>query len=223
MKLRLAARSTETPTIAGVAVFEEALPGSVFERLARAVRSIGRERIKRNYTTTFWMPVGIEPRNVAEEAALLLQDLAAPGPTCVGIEWWLGRLRYGQKLRLHFDRDMTLRKQTGQFVHPLRASALYLNDFPSSPTVILDQVPSPDGKSRIPARGATRNLIEPAPNRYSVFPGNLRHGVIPDVETDEETDGELRLSLLVNFWDHRPLPPLGFEYDGSIYPALSEV
>jgi hypothetical protein len=211
--------------IAGVHVFEEALPGSLFERLARAIRAVGRERFKRNYTTTFWFPLGDEPSNVAEEAIMALMPLADPGPDCVGIEWWLGRLRQGQKLRMHFDRDMTLRKETGQFVHPLRASALYLNSYPSSPTVILDQVPGPDGRSRVPRKAERRASIEPMANRYSVFPGNLRHGVVPISEGDdaEAAGEEIRLSFLVNYWDRRPLPPLCFDYDGTIYPALKRV
>ena len=64
--------------IPGVTFFEEALPGSLFERLARAIRAVGRERIKRNYTTTFWLPLGQKPTNVAEEAALALFGLAVP-------------------------------------------------------------------------------------------------------------------------------------------------
>jgi len=190
-----------------------------------AVRSIGRERLKRNYTTTFWFPRDAEPRNVAEECVVQLSRLVDPGRACIGMEWWLGRLRFGEKLRLHFDRDMTLRKQTGQFVHPLLGSVLYLNEFPSSPTVILEQVPSPDGKTRIPARAERRELVAAIPNRYAVFPGNLRHGVIPDEDAAQGYErgsgsSELRLTFLVNYWARRPLPPLCFDYDGSIYPSL---
>jgi hypothetical protein len=213
-----------------VGLFEEALPGSLFERLVRAVRSIGGERLKRNYTTTFWLPIGAEPSNVAEEAALALLPLAQPAPECIGMEWWLGRLGHGEKLRFHFDRDMTLRKKTGEFVHPLRASVLYLNSFPLSPTVILDQVPSPDGKSRIPQKPKFRKSLDAVSNRYVVFPGNHRHGVIPGSGRSESAsakeDGsaafELRLTLLVNFWDRRPLPPICFDYDGTIYSRLKD-
>ena len=225
MEKRDNAEPATSGEIPGVRLFEEALPGSRFERLARAVRSIGRRRIKRNYTTTFWYPREAEPTNVAEDCIVRLAQLAAPGPDWIGAEWWLGRLRYGERLRFHFDRDMTLRKQTGNFVHPLQASALYLNAFPSSPTVILDQVPSPDGKSRIPEKPTRRENIEPVPNRYMVFPGNLRHGVIPKGDSPDRSEPpseELRLSFLVNFWGRRPLPPLCFDYDGSIYPELRD-
>ena len=30
----------------------------------------------------------------------------------------------------------------------------------------------------------------------------------------------LRLTLLVNYWDRRPLPPVCRDYDGTIYAAL---
>src|SRR5262249_6360541 len=131
------------------------------------------------------------------------------------------------KLRLHFDRDMTLRKRSGRFLHPLLASVLYINHFPTSPTVILEQVPSPDGRTRIPEKARRKQVIEAVPNRYTGFPGNLRHGVIPKKTAerglaDDEPAKELRLSLLVNYWDHRPLPPLCRDYDGTIYPDLRD-
>ena len=213
-----------------IRLFEEALSGSLFERLVRAVRSIGDERLKRNYTTTFWFPRGADPTNVAEEAVVELLKLVDPAPECTGIEWWLGRLGHGEKLRFHFDRDMTLRKQTGQYVHPLEGSVFYLNSFPSSPTVVLDQIPSPDGKSRIPAKPEFRKAVDAVSNRYVVFPGNLRHGVIPesnkakqgDDAENERRSSQIRLTLLVNYWERRPLPPICFDYDGTIYGRLRD-
>lgn len=220
----------ESDWIPGVQLFEEALPGSLFERLVRAVRTTGSERLKRNYTTTFWFPRQTEPTNIAEEAIVELSRLVDPGLEYVGVEWWLGRLRPGEKLRFHFDRDMTVRKKTGRYVHPLKASALYLNAFAGSPTVILDQVPSADGKSRIPKKAKVRLSVEAVSNRYTVFPGNLRHGVIPDredskaakTEEADRTASKLRLTFLVNYWDRRPLPPLCFDYDGTTYPCLRD-
>lgn len=208
--------------------FEEVLPDVIFNKLINAVRSIGNDRLKQNYTTTFWFPRDSEPTNIAEVAVVELLKLADPPAQCTGIEWWLGRLGPGEKLRYHFDRDMTIRKKTGLFVHPLYASVFYLNTFPSSPTVILDQVPSADGKSRIPAKPQHREAVQAVENRYVVFPGNLRHGVIPDADKsknidpqENEQDAEdFRLTLLVNYWDRRPLPPICFDYDGSIYGQL---
>lgn len=211
-------------------LFEEALAGELFDRLVCAVRATGDERIGRSYATNFWFPLDAKPTNVAEEAIVVLRRLVEPPPECIGIEWWLGRLGQGQRLRYHFDRDMTVRKQTGQLVHPLNASVLYLNTCPSSPTVILDQVPSPDGKSRIPEKSQFRNKFEAVPNHYVVFPGNRRHGVIPrsrssktSIDQDRASEtSELRLTLLVNYWDRRPLPPICLDYDGSIYGCLRD-
>jgi len=213
-----------------ICLFEEALPGELFERLVRAVRAIGREGLKRTYKSTFWFARDAEPANIVEESIVELLGLVGPVPECVGMEWWLGRLSYGKGLSLHFDRDLTLSKETGRYVHPQQASVLYLNAFPSSPTVILDQVPAPDGRSKIPEEPKLRTLIDPVPNHYVVFSGNLRHGVvaIPDrsqlrsASTRRDGDPDLRLSLLVNYWDRRPLPPMGADFDGTIYGCLRD-
>ncbi|MCK6370862.1 MAG: hypothetical protein L6Q83_05945, partial [Gammaproteobacteria bacterium] len=153
-------------------VFEKALPGELFDRLVAAVRAIGDERLKNNYTTTFWFPRGSQPRNVAEEAVVQLAKYADPPPNCSGMEWWLGRLAYGERLRYHFDRDMTIRSKLGQYVTPIFGSVMYLNSFPSSPTVVLNQVPSPDGRSKVPAKAEVREVVHAVANRYLVFRGN---------------------------------------------------
>ena len=31
-----------------------------------------------------------------------------------------------------------------------------------------------------------------------------------------------RLTLLINYWDRRPLPPVCRDYDGTVYKALQE-
>src|SRR5438046_1646569 len=104
-------------------LFEDALPGALFRRLGRALRAVGTERIEDmgSYDTTFWFPFGAKPANVVEEAVTHLCTLIQPGPECIGMEWWLGRLERGQSLPFHTDRDRSLRKETGQIVHPLRS------------------------------------------------------------------------------------------------------
>ncbi|MCA9218535.1 MAG: hypothetical protein KDB27_35950 [Planctomycetales bacterium] len=215
-----------------ICVFEEAVPSALFERLTRAVRVVGRERMTGNgsYTTNFWFPRGAVPTNVVEETITELLRLVSPSPQCIGTEWWLGRLGYGKELRFHFDRDLALKRKTGESVHPLLASVLYLNDFPSSPTVILDQVIGPDGKSRVPEKAEFAKSIDAVANRYVVFPGTLRHGVIPNWGRSEQASSperdrkssELRLTLLVNYWHRRPLPPICSDYDGTIYAPLRD-
>jgi hypothetical protein len=211
-------------------LFEDALPASLFQRLVHAVETVGMEGMEDmgSYSTTFWFPFGATATNVVEESIRKLWDLVQPSLQCIGMEWWLGRLKYGESLRLHTDRDRSLRKQTGQIVHPLWSSILYLNRFPSSPTVVLDQVLSPDGQSWIPPQAESDRSLDAIPNHYVVFRGDLRHGVISNGAaqgtasqiTQMEKQPELRLTLLVNYWDRRPAPPNCRDYDGTIYRSI---
>ena len=221
-----------TSTEFSVGVLDDALPAPLFNDLARAVREVGTERLSNNgsYTTTFWFPRGNQPRNIAEAAIVQLAQQIQPGPECIGFEWWLGRLPYGKELQMHFDRDLVLRQRTGKSVHPLVASVLYLNEYPSAPTVVYDQILSKDGKKRIPAEAAHAKSVTASPNRYILFSGKLLHGVVHDsnapkpdmVERDGEVALDLRLTFLVNYWHRRPLEPICVEYDGTIYPALRD-
>jgi len=211
-------------------LFKDALPRPLFRRLVRAVRAVGTEGMEGmgSYSTTFWVPLGAKPTNIVEECVSQLFILVQPGPLCIGMEWWLGRLKYGESLRFHTDRDRSLRKQTGQIVHPLWSSILYLNRFPSSPTVVFDQVLSPDGKSWVPPEPTFVKTLDAIPNHYAVFRGDLRHGVVaneaeqqpPGLSRETEKSPELRMTLLVNYWDRRPIPPNCRDYDGTVYNAL---
>jgi hypothetical protein len=144
------------------------------------------------------------------------------------MEWWLGRIKYGEALPFHTDRDRSLRKETGQIVHPLWSSILYLNRFPSSPTIVLDQVLSPDGNSWVPPEAQSSMALDAVPNHYVAFRGDLRHGVVANganrnpigPSSEAQTSPELRLTVLVNYWDRRPMPPNCRDYDGTIYPAI---
>ena len=207
-------------------LFQDALPTALFERLVRAIETVGVERMEGmgSYSTTFWVPFGAMPTNILEQCIWKLWDLVQPGPQCIGMEWWLGRLKRGESLAFHTDRDRSLRKQTGQIVHPLWSSILYLNRFPSSPTIVLDQVLSPDGKSWIPPKAESSTSLEAIPNHYVAFRGDLRHGVVGNgtaPQTGETAPApELRLTLLVNYWDRRPAPPNCRDYNGTIYPSI---
>ena len=213
-----------------IAVHRDALPILLFRRLLQAVQEIGTERLNESYTTNFWFPLGARPRNLVEESIDRLWVLARPGPRCIGMEWWLGRLHYGQSLALHFDRDMALEQQTGQVVHPLWSSILYLNRYPSSPTVILDQVLDRGRGSLVPAVARNGKSVYPFPNQYVVYRGDLRHGVMTDRAAPKSAGhspnaaqrSEMRLTLLVNYWDRRPLPPVCRDYDGTVYGALQQ-
>ena len=188
-----------------IVIHEKALPVDVFRRLAKAVRQVGEEALGASYSTNFWFDFKAKARSIAEDAILRLLPLARPGAVCVGAEWWLGRLKYGESLAIHADRDLSLHAQTGEVRHPLRASILYLNRFRSSPTVIL-------------LEAAGGKAIVPEPNRYVVYAGDLPHGVLARRTFPERRD--LRLSFLVNFWDRRPSAPICRDYDGTVYRAL---
>ena len=211
-------------------LFEDALPRPLFQRLARAVRAVGTEGMEEmgSYNTTFWFPRDAKPANIVEECVSKLCTLVRPGPRCIGLEWWLGRLKHGESLPFHTDRDRSLRKQTGQIVHPLWSSILYLNRFPSSPTIVYDQVLSPDGKSWVPPEPKFGKTLDAVPNHCATFRGDLRHGVVANGAAEKpagrsrktKKSPELRLTLLVNYWDRRPMRPNCRDYDGTVYGAL---
>ena len=213
-------------------LFKNALPSLLFRRLVHAVHAVGMEQMENmgSYDTTFWFPIAAKPANIVEECIGKLYALVRPDPNCIGMEWWLGRLKYGESLTFHTDRDRSLRKQTGQIVHPLWSSILYLNRFPSSPTVVLDQVLSLDGKSWIPPEATSGRSLDAIPNHYVAFRGDLRHGVVANGATKQPPvrfkksgeSRELRLTLLVNFWDRRPAAPNCRDYDGTVYRAISD-
>ncbi len=214
--------------LAGIRLFENALPEPLFERLYRGISSINDEGGKSSYSTTFWFPNGAAPANVAEEAIIGLQKLITPPAECIGAEWWLGRMRPGKRLNFHFDRDLALSRETGENVFPVLGSVFYVNSFPATPTVLLDQVPGPDGRSQIPAEPVLSTSVAAVKNHYVVFPGELRHGVIPDrdelknYEESGQRIPQLRLTLLINYWHRRPSAPICLDYDGSIYSSLMD-
>ncbi|NKB51077.1 MAG: hypothetical protein GKR97_02435 [Rhizobiaceae bacterium] len=220
--------SDQTASPADIQLFEGALPKALHQRLLSAMLAVGEEkpRGKSSYSTTFWYPDEQAPSNVAEEAVVALRDIAQPPSECIGAEWWLGRLPFGKKLSMHFDRDLSLSRKAGKQVFPILGSVYYLNDFPSSPTIITDQVPGPDGKSKSPTIAHLTTAAAAHSNNYVVFPGDRLHGVIPDSTKlhpgmkEGEEPSELRLTLLVNYWHCRPSEPICQDYDGSIYRAL---
>src|SRR6267143_6987437 len=213
-------------------LFKDALPKPLFSRLVHAVQGVGTERMENmgSYSTTFWLALGAKPTNIVEQCVSKLCALVRPGPKCIGMEWWLGRLKFGEELPFHTDRDRSLRHQTGQIAHPLWSSILYLNRFPSSPTVVLDQVLSPDGKSWIPPEANSGRSLDAVPNHYVAFRGDLRHGVVaneagkklPSGSRKSDKASELRLTLLVNYWDRRSSPPNCQDYDGTVYRSIQD-
>jgi len=208
-----------------IRLFSDALPTPLYNRLHSAMVSIGDEQPdgKDTYSKTFWFERNSVPSNVVEEAIVLLEKWAEPTAEYIGMEWWIGRLKRGKKLSFHFDRDLSLSRKTGESVFPLLSSVYYLNQFESSPTVLLDQVPGENGKSKVPEKAKISTSVAAIPNHYVVFPGKLRHGVIPDISKLEQDDPDTyRLTLLVNYWDRKPSAPVCSVFDGSVYSSLCE-
>jgi len=196
---------SQVSRLAEIRLYDEVLSAPLFSQLRQAVLAIGDEKPdgKDTYSKTFWFSRGSSPTK------------------CQGMEWWIGRLKRGKKLAFHFDRDLSLSRKTGQSVFPMLSSVFYLNQFDSSPTVLLDQVPGEDGTSKIPEKARLSTSVMAIPNQYLVFPGKLRHGVIPDVsKIDRDNPNEYRLTLLVNYWERRPSAPICCDYDGSVYKSL---
>lgn len=211
-----------------IRVFETALSSALFGRIVSAVRDIGDENLKDGYSTSFWFPKDAKPANIVEETITALIKLAVPPAAHTGTEWWLGRLRYGKPLNFHFDQDLTRSRKFGKHEYPLYGSILYLNSFPSSPTVILGHIPGSNPDLVVPEKSAYRVSVAPVANRYAVFRGNLSHGVVPNADSVDGGGGggkehqpeEFRLTLLVNYWHVRPLLPICTDFDGSIYGRL---
>ncbi len=202
-----------------IRVIDQALDAIDLDRIVSAVRGIGDENIKEGYNTTFWYPRNQPPGNIAEETINELMHLARPPDECIGTEWWLGRLRPGKKLRLHFDRDLTRSRKFGKHEYPLLGSIFYLNSYPNTPTVIQGQIPGGDPKTPFPEEPLFKEEVDAVANRYAVFRGNLLHGVVSKDAVDMPS-GEYRMTLLVNYWHVRPMEPICRDFDGSVYRKL---
>lgn len=222
--------ANQASTNADIRLFQQALSQDLQERLLAAIKAVGDEKPggHSSYSTTFWFPNEQAPTNVVEEAIVAFRDMVQPPENCIGAEWWLGRLRYGKKLSMHFDRDLTLSRKMGINVFPSLGSVYYLNDYPSAPTVLTDQVPGEDGKTKVPSEPGMTTAVAAHTNNYVVFAGNRLHGVVPDTSRAHEgleagePVSEKRLTLLVNFWHVRPSAPICRDYDGTVYKALCD-
>src|SRR6266850_892111 len=161
-------------------LFKDALPNQLFRRLARAVQAVGTERMEDmgSYNTTFWFPIGAKPTNIVEECITKLYALVGPGPKCIGMEWWLGRLKFGEALPFHTDRDRSLRHETGQIVHPMWSSILYLNRLPGRQGRIVPQLD--DEQSEY---GRARSFFASSAMRRRTFP-NAVNTALPSRSMD---------------------------------------
>ena len=186
---------------------EEAIDPVLFRRLVRGVRALGTERLRSTYQTTFWFDLGT-PVCLPEAAAGLLRRYVPAGRRVVGAEWWLSRMRTTDvRVDFHRDRDEKLALRTGRILHPRWSSILFLNRCRGGLLAVTDAPPNPDNPSLAPNR-LDFDLAAPRPNRFVVFDGRLTHGVL-DARNQIpagrlQGEGELRLTLVVNWWHRRP-------------------
>jgi len=162
---------------------------------------------------TFWLAREMRPRTAAELAGRLLLEkvLACRIEDFVGIEWWCKNQT--ANLGAHFHYDMAV--ADGAYWRPTYSSVLYLSDH-GGPTVISDQAADLHHPQwpEIPQEGY---LVMPRFNRWTIFPGELRHGCMP-----VDDDRTHRYVILYNFWtSHRPSGPNCQEPDLSHYLPIS--
>jgi hypothetical protein len=193
-----------------VAFVDQALPDDDFTRLVRAVRALGRERLRDSYQTTFWYELGAPPTSLVEVAVptLLAKVPLGRRRDVVGVEWWLSRMRTSNvKVDFHRDRDNAYFEDTGRERHPRVSSLLYLSSCRGGLLAVTRASPEP----RNPACAPTRHdfdFVEPRPNRFAFFDGRLTHGVL-DANNQVPlrrlpTERRWRLAVAINLWAVRP-------------------
>ncbi|WP_373048745.1 hypothetical protein [Vulgatibacter sp.] len=208
-----------------VRIHTPALPEAAFRRLLRAVRSVGDERLRQTYQTTFWFDLATAPTNVVDEAALELRRYIPRSERVVGVEWWLSRMSPNDvRVDFHQDRDEKLALAGGPLVHPLVSSVLFLNRVKGGALAVTAEPPCEANPSLAPAI-LDFDLVAPHPNRFAVFAGDLTHGVL-DAKNDIPA-GRLpgtarrRLTIAINWWDHRPTGVPTFPEAGVYRPLAA--
>lgn len=193
-----------------VRITDAALPIPEFRRALQGLKRVGDDA---SYWRTFWFPLGDRPANVVEALVPLLRRRLPPAQKrLVGVEWWIGRMRtHDVPLDFHHDRDLKLFEETGELRHPVWSSVLFFTQVKGGSLFVTNQqlVQRRGELVLSPAEPTAFGRAQPKPNRYAVFPGELFHGVLDarDQVPDEplpEREGELRLSLVVNWWDEPP-------------------
>jgi hypothetical protein len=203
-----------------VRVVDRALPAALFAQLARAVRGLGTENLRRTYQTTFWFELGSSA--ALPEAAILALRPHVAGDFA-GAEWWLSRMRTSDVgVDFHRDRDEARFARTGETVHPSRSSVLFLNRCRGGLLAVVDAPPCEANPACAP-EPLDGDLVRPWPNRFAVFRGDATHGVL-DANGDVphgrlSTRTPLRLAIAINWWKRRPEGVPAFA-DTRRYPAL---
>ena len=207
-----------------VSVFDGILPprflGEVLESLERVSKSSGLQNLYQagSCSKSFWYPLDRRPTNVYERLVRHLHKAAGIPKSCIGGEWWFNIRPANTAMQGHFDKDESVLKVKGEFVHPVRSSVYYLTDR-GVPTMIYN-VPSWEllGYLKDEKRPFETCSIPPKKNRYAIFDGSLFHGAayVENSFTKLELDpNQPRIVLAVNWWKKKPAEPYCVDYDPS--------
>jgi hypothetical protein len=183
------------------------LPTRLFRRLFAGVRALGDQRLQSTYQTTFWFDFGT-PTAVVEEAVLAVR-WRLPSRRVTGVEWWLSRMWTNDvRVDFHRDRDEQRALRTGALRFPLYSSVLFLNRVRGGALVVTAQPPDPANPACVPLP-LDGDLAAPRANRLVWFDGRLTHGVLDTANKiprgGGRSPGDLRLAVVMNWWDARPL------------------
>lgn len=125
----------------------------------------------------------------------------------VGAEYWVQIVSGSEGINFHYDKDESVASNKGIMLYPLVSSILYLTDI-GAPTLIFNQT-SIDGNFESPEIPDNGYLSYPKENRYTIFRGNLQHGVLASAAKGSSSG--VRKTLLINWWAKAPEPPNTFE------------
>lgn len=193
-----------------VTLVEPALPPTQFALLRKKILSLGDERLRESYQTTFWFDLSTPPTNVVEQAVLVLVDHLSVerrrGVT--GVEWWLSRMRTSNvKVDFHVDRDNALFDDTGRTVAPHTSSLIYVTKSVGGLLAVTKKKADPSRPACAPDTDDF-DFVEPGPNRFAFFDAKLTHGVL-DARNEIPlkrlpTEPGWRIGIAINFWKRRP-------------------
>jgi hypothetical protein len=172
-------------------MIDEALPPKLFELLAERLVV----RYERPYHRNgYWFELGSQPRILVEHAIAHLTRHLPTLKGVHGVEWWSLAREPAQGFGIHHDGD-----PARQLARPRFGSILYLGNA-GGPTLVFEQTTSPDGKRLVPAQARAAVAFPPAPNRFALFRGDLKHSV---AAVDQPPEPK-RVTLLMNWWFTRP-------------------
>lgn len=178
-----------------ILVFDDVLAPADIARLASVAAAV---QDSHRDDATVWLAHAWAPRCLVDQVAAALRPWAPA--SSAGGEWWFHMQPCAADLRLHFEKDDALARETGALRRPDRSLILYLSER-GGPTVFTDQTyRSPT--EVYPVDPTQYALVEARRNRLVSFDSALYHGVLRD-----EVGSGLRQSFLVNWWGEPPSAP----------------